>query len=48
MWGAFNIFGRKKSEPVEEKIVEVKNGHEPTETPQSPTQTPDPVYAPSP
>ena len=48
MWGAFNIFGRKKSEPVEERIVEVKSEHKPMEQPQSSTQTPDPVYAPSP
>ena len=48
MWGGFNIFGRKKSEPVEERIVEVKSEHKPMEQPQSSTQTPDPVYAPSP
>ncbi len=48
MWGAFNIFGRKKSEPVEEDIVAVKSESELLKQPQSSMETQDPVYAPSP
>ena len=48
MWGAFNIFGRKKSEPVEEEIVAVKSESELLKQPQSSMETQDPVYAPSP
>jgi FeS assembly SUF system protein len=48
MWDAFNIFGRKKSEPVEEDIVAVKSESELLKQPQSSMETQDPVYAPSP
>ena len=48
MWDAFNIFGRNKSEPVEEDIVAVKSESELLKQPQSSIETQDPVYAPSP
>ena len=48
MWDAFNIFGRKKSEPAEEDIVAVMSESELLKQPQSSMETQDPVYTPSP
>ena len=49
MWGVFNLFGSKKDVKMEKKSNEVPgDSAQPTRQPTSPTQTPDPVYNPTP
>ena len=49
MWGAFNLFGSKKDVNMEEKSTEKReDSQQLTQQPTSPTQTPDPVYSPTP
>ena len=45
MWGAFNLFGRKKENKADEKSAEVSGAFEQQE---SPATKSDPVYAPCP